>query len=221
MGLIECPECGREISDRAKKCPGCGYPIKKRIKVSFKSGKKKTSVFKNKLFVFCVVFVLTISVGIGTFLKLWKPAYIYRSTVVSTDPEVAISTKGLSADGKHLSYINKNIKVTGGDVDYFKEYSDEDDELGVEKIKIENNGGKEIEALEVSVYFLNNESDVIHSYSFNAIGWGDSSLKPHQKWEMEKGMFHQLENVPRNIDVSKYAIAVTNIKFKGEKKYSW
>lgn len=25
--LITCPECGREISDKAQACPGCGYPI--------------------------------------------------------------------------------------------------------------------------------------------------------------------------------------------------
>lgn len=27
MALIKCPECGREISDKAVSCPGCGYPI--------------------------------------------------------------------------------------------------------------------------------------------------------------------------------------------------
>lgn len=27
MALIHCPECDREISDRAKACPGCGFPI--------------------------------------------------------------------------------------------------------------------------------------------------------------------------------------------------
>lgn len=29
MAMIKCPECGVEISDKAKKCPHCGYPIKK------------------------------------------------------------------------------------------------------------------------------------------------------------------------------------------------
>lgn len=28
MALIICPECGKEISDSAKTCPGCGYPVK-------------------------------------------------------------------------------------------------------------------------------------------------------------------------------------------------
>ena len=27
MALIKCPECGKEISDRAASCPNCGYPI--------------------------------------------------------------------------------------------------------------------------------------------------------------------------------------------------
>lgn len=27
MALIKCPECGREISDKAVSCPGCGCPI--------------------------------------------------------------------------------------------------------------------------------------------------------------------------------------------------
>lgn len=28
MALINCPECGKEISDQAANCPNCGYPIK-------------------------------------------------------------------------------------------------------------------------------------------------------------------------------------------------
>ena len=28
MALIECPECHKEISDKALACPHCGYPIK-------------------------------------------------------------------------------------------------------------------------------------------------------------------------------------------------
>ena len=27
MALIKCPECGREVSNTAKACPGCGAPI--------------------------------------------------------------------------------------------------------------------------------------------------------------------------------------------------
>lgn len=27
MALINCPECGKEASDKAEKCPNCGYPF--------------------------------------------------------------------------------------------------------------------------------------------------------------------------------------------------
>lgn len=27
MALIKCPECGREISDKAEACPGCACPM--------------------------------------------------------------------------------------------------------------------------------------------------------------------------------------------------
>ena len=27
MALIKCPECGKDVSDKAKACPKCGYPI--------------------------------------------------------------------------------------------------------------------------------------------------------------------------------------------------
>ncbi len=30
MALINCKECGKEISDQAKFCPNCGFPIKKK-----------------------------------------------------------------------------------------------------------------------------------------------------------------------------------------------
>lgn len=29
MALINCPECGKEISDKAASCPNCGLPIEK------------------------------------------------------------------------------------------------------------------------------------------------------------------------------------------------
>lgn len=33
MALINCPECGKEISDKAASCPNCGYPISSTEKI--------------------------------------------------------------------------------------------------------------------------------------------------------------------------------------------
>lgn len=32
MALITCPECGREISDKAAACPHCGFPIQEHLR---------------------------------------------------------------------------------------------------------------------------------------------------------------------------------------------
>ena len=29
MAIIKCPECGKEISDKATSCPNCGFPLTK------------------------------------------------------------------------------------------------------------------------------------------------------------------------------------------------
>lgn len=33
MALIKCPECGADVSERAKSCPKCGFPIRKNIEL--------------------------------------------------------------------------------------------------------------------------------------------------------------------------------------------
>ena len=33
MALIKCPECNKEVSDKAEICVHCGYPISKWIKI--------------------------------------------------------------------------------------------------------------------------------------------------------------------------------------------
>ncbi len=31
MALINCPECGRQVSTAAKACPGCGFPVAEKL----------------------------------------------------------------------------------------------------------------------------------------------------------------------------------------------
>lgn len=38
MALIKCPECGKEISDRAKACIHCGYPLEDGLPCSTSNG---------------------------------------------------------------------------------------------------------------------------------------------------------------------------------------
>lgn len=34
MAMINCPECNREVSDEAEKCPNCGYILQKRHSIT-------------------------------------------------------------------------------------------------------------------------------------------------------------------------------------------
>lgn len=62
MALINCPECGKEISDSVKKCPHCGKKIK--------DNRFKEFIFKHKiifgLFIIICVFIISIGIYIGT-----------------------------------------------------------------------------------------------------------------------------------------------------------
>lgn len=51
MALIFCPECGREISDKAVSCPGCGCPVEEMIQEDTRSELEKLVdeiYYKNK-----------------------------------------------------------------------------------------------------------------------------------------------------------------------------
>ena len=65
MALIECNECGAQISDKASVCPKCGNPLTpsatERAKIFFKS--KLLTFFKSKLFIgiICLLTSLTLT----------------------------------------------------------------------------------------------------------------------------------------------------------------
>ena len=43
MALIKCPECGKEVSDKAASCPNCGYPLTDTISPSADSEEKESA----------------------------------------------------------------------------------------------------------------------------------------------------------------------------------
>lgn len=83
VALIKCPECGKEISDKAKACPGCGYePIINEGKREKRKGKKPLSVkTKKRIKLMIIVFTLIlIIVCLGVLSVKWFiPMMKYRS----------------------------------------------------------------------------------------------------------------------------------------------
>lgn len=56
MALIQCPECGKTISNRAAYCPECGHPIKNNN--------------KRKIVIFSIVIAITAVIAVGGFFLL-------------------------------------------------------------------------------------------------------------------------------------------------------
>lgn len=59
MSLIKCKECGKEISDTAKKCPNCGFEIK-RENMQLKKG-SIIQIVANSLMIIIIATILIIS----------------------------------------------------------------------------------------------------------------------------------------------------------------
>lgn len=66
MALIKCSECGKEISDKARKCPNCGIDfIKEKNK---ETNKKIKEEIKNKIPLAKKIIIIVVSVIIGYFV---------------------------------------------------------------------------------------------------------------------------------------------------------
>lgn len=64
MALINCPECGKEISDIAKSCPNCGHKIKKVKTVAFEKKAKTNGIL-------CIIcFTLSVVLAVSLILSI-------------------------------------------------------------------------------------------------------------------------------------------------------
>lgn len=82
VSLIKCPECKREISNKAEICPQCGFPISKTQKLnkrknSLSAFKKNISLALNKIFesppfMYLVFLPIMLCVGVAIcLLGIW------------------------------------------------------------------------------------------------------------------------------------------------------
>ena len=94
MALIKCPECGKEISNKAKKCPNCAYSLKKH-KLNFKEHKKV-------IIISLLIFILIIGVLIGFYIHS-KKEYSKKVNLLS------IQMLGSSADCEKLANLTSNV----------------------------------------------------------------------------------------------------------------
>lgn len=73
MALIYCPECGKEISDLAEKCPNCGYPIKKSVEEiimnNHKQNVQKPFYMRKRFIILMCVFLPPVGIALLWYTK--------------------------------------------------------------------------------------------------------------------------------------------------------
>lgn len=66
MVMVQCPECGKEISDNTRVCPHCGYEIKEQNELAVEN-KKEVPIYKNRKYIsilMCIIGCIFLFVSI-------------------------------------------------------------------------------------------------------------------------------------------------------------
>ena len=112
MALVQCPECGMQMSDTIKNCPHCGYKIKK---------VRPKQVFTKKQKVFAVVLmgIFLVALGIGGFIgfkQIIVPAKQYHiAENYLQDGKYSEAVKQFTKLGKYRDSKDRILEV------YYKE----------------------------------------------------------------------------------------------------
>lgn len=81
MALIRCPECGKQVSDKASSCPNCGCPLREPISASNMSIQEKKEN-KIKIIIPIAVVVTIVIIGIIFYnVKVIKPKNTYNEAI--------------------------------------------------------------------------------------------------------------------------------------------
>lgn len=97
MALINCPECGKEISDKAELCPNCGCTLKIVIEENKQKKCSKSSKMKTIIGIALLVLVLAIACAAFVFIKRTKDepikgAWVFNSSIVGQGEDCQVTT---------------------------------------------------------------------------------------------------------------------------------
>ena len=171
MALVNCPECEKEISDKAPVCPNCGYQIKSKRQWGGPNIDKKAAIgilFIISIGIICVFILGNAFWGLNKNEKLLlnctkmiqedlldpSSIIIYEATIYHCTPEDSEELFINADEGKvlvdTLVYIHYGARTKGGGI-ADGEYVFRKDKDGVEKIK--ESSSKDINSWIYNIYF--------------------------------------------------------------------
>lgn len=109
MALIKCPECGKEISDKASSCPNCGCPIEiQKTEVSgdisdqliIEQPLKKSN---KKIIPIAAVLIIVVIIGVVIYnVKVVQPRKLEAQNRATYEEAIGLLEKGKYEDGNEL-----------------------------------------------------------------------------------------------------------------------
>ena len=109
MALINCPECNKEVSDKAGRCPNCG------IKINTSNGKKTKVILGVIIAILLVGLILFLGIFIG--MNLTQPVDDSNNSVVSESSEEESNKLHIGNREQPLTINVKNVSSTKVDLD--------------------------------------------------------------------------------------------------------
>lgn len=109
MALIKCPECGKEISDKASSCPNCGCPIE--IQKTEVSGNISDQLIteqplkksNKKIIPIAAVLIIVVIIGVVIYnVKVVQPRKLEAQNRATYEEAIGLLEKGKYEDGNEL-----------------------------------------------------------------------------------------------------------------------
>jgi len=179
--LITCPECSRDVSDKAPTCPNCGYVLASNQPPLVTSKLGKTAVFQ---------FMAIAGTGVALFTPMILVSivclFVIATAVVSvfrSEPRRILSIICIGIAAFILYAASSSMSTTlDGDRDYIEKVSnswDQENDSGYITIhgRVTNDGEKVLQSVKVVAAFqddFGNTLDTDVGYVFGDVSPGDS-----------------------------------------------
>lgn len=215
MALINCPECGKEVSDMADVCIHCGYPLNeaddmiikekdvddKQVKlVSIKKnleGKQKKIISKKYKIIICFVFIMIFGVVIVKMpitekqkdRRIWK---VYFSEGYNAAVSQVYKYYGNSDKAIGLLMVmsdNQDNKVKDK-IKVIEQNLDKDGKYYDYNVTLKNNSDSTVDYIKINIYLMDENKKIIHTDWTNWTGslLPDASVKIDTMIDYVKGV---------------------------------
>ena len=165
MAMIKCPECGKQVSDKANSCPNCGYGVKPKKKVNMKI----------VVIVICCL-ALIIFGGIAAY-RTYTKQQAEKAAQLRIQKLAEAEEAEKAREAEEQAYQERILNILYDlDISDLHGYNN-DKARGV----LTNNSDTTVYYVEIKFTFLRNNGDVVDTASTYAVG--SEGLEPGESCE--------------------------------------